>query len=197
MDFISDAVRALLLALNTVTPNWGVTIILFTFLYRILLFPLQWRATEETKKIRTLEPELSSLRERHRSSPEAYLRETRKLKDAHGVRSGLPLVLSLIQMPIFIGVYRSIGKIAALKSSAFLWLPNLALADPTYLLPLAMLGLTLLQQARTQTPAPIPKWILPSVSFAFMAVMPASLVLHSIVSTVVQMGGERIVERFS
>jgi membrane protein insertase Oxa1/YidC/SpoIIIJ len=153
-----------LYSLNAITLSWGMTIIFFTLVYRLLLFPLQWRASQESKK-------------------------------PVGARPWIPLALLAIQMPVFISVYRAIPKITALKTAAFLWLPNLALADPTFLLPLAVVGLTLYQQSRQTTTTPIPKWVLPSMSFVFMAAMPSSLVIHSIVSMAVQLGGERLIAR--
>jgi YidC/Oxa1 family membrane protein insertase len=103
--------------------------------------------------------------------------------------------MSLVQVPVFMAIYRSIPKIDALQSASFLWMRSLSVADPYFVLPLLVFALMYWQQKSQAERAPMPAWIMPSISFLFMTAMPSALVLHSLVSMFLQFGGDRLINR--
>jgi YidC/Oxa1 family membrane protein insertase len=195
MNHISDFIRELLITTHALIPNWGVAIIVVSLGLRLFLFPFQWIAFKENRKLQAIQPALKKLLEKYRKTPEVFMRESSKLKKSVGVRSWVPLILLLIQAPVFMAIYQSIPSVPGLRSAGFLWIPSLATTDPTFLLPLLMVGLVFLQQSWQKQKPAIPVWLMPAVSFVFMASMPSALVIHSLVSMAIQMGGERVIDR--
>lgn len=204
MDTLSHVFHDLLISTYGVIPNWGLALILFSLSIRMVLLPLQYIVSKESKKLQLIQPELKRLLERYKETPQTYLTESSKLKKATGVRGWIPFVGALVQIPVFYSIYRLIPQLTALNKAAFLWLPSLSVADPLWILPFVMAALFYLQQAQAKKHQPdqgqvanLPSWLMPAMSFVFMAGMPSALVLHSIVSLVVQMGGEHLFNRLT
>jgi YidC/Oxa1 family membrane protein insertase len=195
MTILTSFIQEILFSIHSVLPNWGVAIILFSFAFRLLIFPLQFIAAKETKKLRKIQPNLKLLLEKHRDSPQTYFSETGKIKKQAGVKSWIPVLLMVVQMPVFISIYASIRGIAELHGASFLWVQNLSAADPHFFLPLIMFALVYWQQKTLAEKSPAPIWLMPSVSFVFMTALPSALVLHSLTSMLFQVGGERVINR--
>jgi YidC/Oxa1 family membrane protein insertase len=90
-----------------VVPGWdvGVAVILLTILVKVLLFPFSLKSLRTQLKLRTLEPELKSLKERHKSDPQAQARAMMELYRSNQVRPFLSFFLVLVQLPIIFGLY--------------------------------------------------------------------------------------------
>ena len=112
-------------------------IISFSLLARLALLPvtvrMTLRARAHAQRIKALKPELAQVQERWRENPERLMKETLAVYKRRGIRpvdAGL-LKGSLLQMPIFVGLYHAVR--GALSSRAgeqtFLWVSNLARPD--------------------------------------------------------------------
>lgn len=113
-------------------------IISFSLLARILLLPLTVRLTlrarEHSRRIVALRPELESVREKWGSGdPERMARESIAVYERHGVKpiDGGMVRGSIIQTPIFIGLFRAVRNALSTLSvpQGFLWVKDLARPD--------------------------------------------------------------------
>ena len=104
-------------------PNYGLAIILLTIIVKMILFPLTYKQMVSMKKMAALSPKIKELQTKHKSQPEKANAAVMELYKEHKVNpfSGcLPLV---IQMPVFIGLYRMLLQATSLPpNSVFLFL---------------------------------------------------------------------------
>jgi len=140
---IDPMVRALLPVLlgllsffHSITWNWGVAIILLTFLVRLVLFPLsrvqQVSMHRYGQKVQKLKPELDRLREKHKNNRQKMNQEVMALYKQHGVNP-VPLagcLPMLINLPVFIGLFYTLRTAAELRHAPFmLWIKDLSMPD--------------------------------------------------------------------
>ena len=111
--------------------HWGFAIIAFTFLVRLVMFPLTLTQIRGMQAQKELQPKLQELQKKYGKDREKLVAEQTRLYQEAGVNplSGcLPLVL---QMPVLFGLYAALVATGpALKNSAFFWIPDLSF--PSY-----------------------------------------------------------------
>ena len=97
----------LLMLLYAVIPggDFGVSIILFTILLRIVLHPIVKRQLHQTKMMRKLQPELEAIKRKHKGNRQMQGVQMMELYKRHGVSPFRSIGLLLIQLPIFISLY--------------------------------------------------------------------------------------------
>jgi YidC/Oxa1 family membrane protein insertase len=94
---------------------WGGSIILLTVLMRLLIFPLFVKQIHSTRKMQELNPQAQAIRKKYKNDKQRMNQEVMKLYQEAGANplSGcLPL---LVQMPIFIGLFRVLNGLATAK----------------------------------------------------------------------------------
>jgi YidC/Oxa1 family membrane protein insertase len=120
-----------------IVRNYGLAIILLTVLVRGCMFPLSLKQAAGAQKMQIIQPEMKKLQERHKNDSAARAKAQQELFQKHNYNplSGcLPL---FIQMPVFIGLYRSLMVAIELRDAALLnhsirWCSNLAAPDMLY-----------------------------------------------------------------
>lgn len=116
-------------------PNYGLAIIMFTIIVRVLMFPLSLRQSKMTKNMQLLQPRIQQLQQQYKNSPEVLNREIMALYkkfNANPVSGCLPL---LIQMPILLALFSALRNFQyETLGSTFLWIENLSQPD-TIILP--------------------------------------------------------------
>ncbi|MCE7988879.1 MAG: protein translocase component YidC [Caldilinea sp. CFX5] len=112
---------------NNVPHHWGFTIIIFTVLVRVVMFPLTLSQIRGMQAQKELQPKLQELQKKYGKDREKMVAEQTKLYQEAGVNplSGcLPL---LLQMPILFGLYAAlVATSPSLKNSSFFWIPDLS-----------------------------------------------------------------------
>ncbi len=148
--FLSLGILQLLLFLYSILKNYGVVIIVFSFLMKGILFPLTRFQLREMKKLQQLQPKLEELKRKYKDDPKTLNQETMRLYSIHRMNplSGcLPL---LAQIPIFWALYSVLRSTFELRRAGFIfWLKDLSQKDPFYLLPILMGGSFLFQNLLT------------------------------------------------
>lgn len=184
-------------------PNYGLAIILVTILIRLITFPLQYKSFKSMKKMQTIQPELTKIKEKYKDEPQKMQKETMDLFKKAGANplSGcLPL---LLQMPFFFAIYKVLYSSVELVGAPFYgWIHDLSIHDPFYVLPVLMAGAMFAQQKMTPTttmdPTQAKIMLFMPVIFAFiMKSLPAGLVLYILVSTVVGIFQQMIVYKMA
>ena len=148
-----DFVVHILNAIYGVVGNYGIAIIIVTFLMRIIVFPLTLKQEKSMKKMRDLQPELEKIKEKYKDNPQELQRRTAEIYKENGVNplgGCLPL---LIQMPIFVALYYAFIGDAIPADAKFLWF-TLKQPDRLFmlgkfafnLLPILNVGVTFIQQ---------------------------------------------------
>lgn len=172
-------------------PNYGIAIILLTILLRLITFPLQYKSFKSMKKMQTIQPELTALKEKYKDDAQKMQQETMALFKKAGANplSGcLPL---LLQMPFFFAIYRVLYSAVELVGAPFYgWIHDLSIHDPYYILPVLMAGAMFLQQKMTPQTSMDPTQqkimlFMPIIFGFIMKSLPAGLVLYILVSTLV------------
>lgn len=111
---------------------WGITIITMTVVIKALTFPLTKSQLDSTNKMQALQPTIKAVQAKYQSNPEVMNQKVAEIYQTNEVNPLAGCIPSLVQIPVFIGLYRSVLNLA--KENAldepFLFLPNLE--GPTY-----------------------------------------------------------------
>lgn len=116
--------------------NYVVAIILLTVIVRASMFPLSRKAAINAQKMQELAPELKKINEQYKDDMEGKLKAQRELQQRVGFNPLAGCLPMLLQLPIFIGLYRALSVDIELRQAAFSrltdWSSNLAAPDMLY-----------------------------------------------------------------
>lgn len=90
--------------------NYGVAIILFTFVIKMLLFPLNIKSQKAMRKQQKIQPIMAELQKKYANDKEKLNRETMKLYKENNISMTGGCLPMLIQMPILVGLYQVIQR---------------------------------------------------------------------------------------
>lgn len=151
--WISDyMIDTILFITNHTHCGLASSIVGFTVAFRILVFPLFLKTQRNSSRMAHMKPEVDLLKQRIEKSPksdtEATLRlnkQLRALLQKYDCNPAIGLALPLVQMPVFMSMFFALQRLPelypqTLSTEGILWFPNLAIADPYYLLPLLTAG---------------------------------------------------------
>ncbi|MDX1386741.1 MAG: membrane protein insertase YidC [bacterium] len=169
--------------------NWGLAIILLTVIIKILLHPLTKKSMASMKAMQKLQPQLKEIREKYKEDKERLNQETMSLFRTHKVNPMGGCLPMLIQMPIYIALYKVLYNATELYHAPFFWFyRDLSAPDPYYILPI-LLGVAMLAQQKMTPSTGDPTqakmmMIMPIMFTVFMLFLPLGLVLYIFVNTV-------------
>ena len=146
--FVSEFLLWSMNGLHGLLGNYAASIIVLTLLIKSVLWPVQNKATKEMRKMASLSPKMTEMREKHKDNPQKLNEETMKLYKEYGVNPFSGCLPMLIQIPIFFGFYAMLGTAIELRNSSFFWVVDLSQPDtithllgfPINILPLLMAG---------------------------------------------------------
>jgi YidC/Oxa1 family membrane protein insertase len=189
--FIAKPLHTLLSFIQSFVSNWGIAIIVLTFIVRGAMYPLTKAQYTSMAKMRMLQPKLQAMRERigdDRQRMSQEMMELYKKEKVNPLGGCLPL---LLQMPIFIALYWALMESVELRHSPFFgWITDLSAQDPYYILPLLMGASMFLIQKMSPTTVTDPMQqkimtFMPVLFTGFFLFFPAGLVLYWLVSNIV------------
>lgn len=190
--FISELLVSTMKFIYGFIGNWGFSIIAITFIVRGILYPLTKAQYISMAKMRLIAPKLQEIRERYQSDPAAYQKATMDLYRTEKVNPASGCLPILIQMPIFIALYWALMESVELRQSPFiLWIKDLSVNDPYFILPL-LYGLTMylvqrMSQSNMTMISPLQKKIflmMPVIFTLMFMTFPAGLTLYWTVSNI-------------
>ena len=179
--FLAKPFLKFFLFLHQFIPNWGLVIIVLTLIIKIVLHPLTHKGFESMKKMQELAPKLEEIKKRYKNDPQKLNEEMMKLYKEAGVNPMGGCLPMLLQIPVFFALYEIFLNAVELKGASFLWVKDLSMPDPTYLMPILMGASMILQQKLTPSTNPQQEkiFMILAVVFTFMfATFPAGLVLY-------------------
>jgi YidC/Oxa1 family membrane protein insertase len=114
---------------------YGWVLILFGVLMRVVLWPLNAKAMRSQMKTAAVAPILQAARAKHKDEPEKQQQEMLRIYKEHGVNPVGGCLPMLIPWPVLITLFFVFQNTIAFRGAGFLWLPDLSLRDPIFILP--------------------------------------------------------------
>jgi YidC/Oxa1 family membrane protein insertase len=118
--------------------GYGWVLILFGVLIRIVLWPLNAKAMRAQMKNMEVQPKLKEIQTRYKNEPEKLQKEMLRLYKEEGFNPLGGCLPMLIPFPILITLFFVFQSTIEFRGVSFLWLPDLSLADPLYILPILL-----------------------------------------------------------
>ncbi len=169
--------------------NWGWSIILVTILIKLVFYKLTAASGRSMAKMRRLAPRMKALQDRFKDDRQALSQAMMELYKKEKVNPAAGCLPILIQMPFFFAFYWVLIESVEMRQAPFmLWIDDLSVMDPFFVLPLLM-GAAMFLQTRLNPAPPDPvqariMQIMPLVFTVFFAFFPAGLVLYWLTNTV-------------
>ncbi|HEY7885383.1 MAG TPA: membrane protein insertase YidC, partial [Cellvibrionaceae bacterium] len=162
--------------------NWGLTIIALTIIIKAIFYRLSATSYRSMARMRKLAPKMAEIKARCGDDRQKMSQETMKLYRDEKVNPLGGCLPMLIQMPVFLALYWVLMESVELRHTPFLWMADLSVKDPLFILPLLM-GFTMWLTMRLSPTPPDPMQAkimqLMPVVFTFMFLwFPAGLVLY-------------------
>jgi YidC/Oxa1 family membrane protein insertase len=200
LTFIAKPIFWLLTYIHGLVHNWGWSIMLLTLTIKLAFYKLSEASYKSMANMRRLQPKIVALRERYgddRQRMSAAMMEMYKKEKVNPLGGCLPI---MIQIPVFISLYWVLIESVELREAPFiLWIHDLTLKDPYYVLPLLM-GISMFIQQKLNPPPPDPLQakilsFLPVVLTAFFALFPSGLVLYWVTNNVLSIAQQAYIYR--
>ncbi len=155
----------ILVGINSVVHSPGLSIIVFTVLIRLFTVPITVKSLRSSREMQRIQPLIKEIQKKYPKDRAKQQEETMKLYQQYGVNPAASCFPMLLQLPIFIGLYSALNFVVQLHTGTpdvvashvtqlksilfndawlsdatnfnepFLWMPNLAAADPLHILP--------------------------------------------------------------
>ena len=139
--FATIVMRALLWMHDTLRLSYGWVLVIFGIAVRLILWPLNQRAMRSSLKMQAIQPEMAAIQKKYRNNPQKQQEEMVRIYREHGMSpfsmfSGcLPM---LIPMPVLFALFFVFQNTIEFRGVSFMWLQDISLKDPYYILPLIM-----------------------------------------------------------
>lgn len=200
LTIIAQPLFWLLKTIHDFVGNWGVAIILTTFVIKAVFYKLSEASYRSMAKMKLLQPKLASLKERYgddRAKMGQATMELYKKEKVNPLGGCLPMI---IQMPVFIALYWTLMESVELRQAPFmLWIQDLSIKDPFFVLPIIMAATMYFQQKLNPAPVdPIQAKVfqfLPLIFGVFFAFFPAGLVLYWVVNNTLSIAQQYYITR--
>lgn len=183
------------------TNNWGVSIILLTLGIKLLFVPLQYKSYKSMQGMQKIQPKVQAMQQKFKDDRERLNRELIKLYKEHKVNPVGGCLPMLLQMPAFISLFNILYMTVDLRQAPFaLWITDLSVPDPFYVLPILM-GVSMVLQQKimptTMDPTQAKMMLLLPVFLTFLFLtFPAGLVLYWVTNNVLTITQQFVTDRF-
>jgi YidC/Oxa1 family membrane protein insertase len=198
------------------TRNYGIAIIVFTFLFYMLLFPLRWsqsksfkKASGNAPKMKDIQDKIKDLQKKGIPADDPRMRalqmeQLKMTKDALPIGGCLPM---LLQFPLLIAFYTAVTVSLDIRQASFMWLPDLSAADPYHILEFGfaismILSMKFTPQAATITPEQqmqqkMMTYFMPVMMLWVMWSAPSGLLLYWFFGNIVSFGQQMVINRMN
>jgi YidC/Oxa1 family membrane protein insertase len=179
----------LLEKVHGVLGNWGWSIMAVTFLIKLAFYKLTATSGRSMARMRRIAPRMKALQERFKDDRQALSQAMMDLYKKEKVNPAAGCLPILIQMPFFFAFYWVLIESVEMRQAPFvLWINDLSVRDPYFVLPLLM-GAAMFFQTRLNPTPPDPTQarimqIMPLIFTGFFAFFPAGLVIYWLTNTV-------------
>jgi YidC/Oxa1 family membrane protein insertase len=203
--------------------NFGIAILIFNVILKIILFPLQDRSFHQMARMRDLQPKIAALKERFGDDREKMATAQMELFKKEKINPAAGCLPLFAQLPIFYALYRVLSTTIEMRQAPFFgWIHDLSAPDPTTIFnlfglipwtppaflpalgvwPLIYGGTMYLQQKMTPTPTTDPTQakimaFMPLIFMFFFLNFPAGLTIYYSWNAVLTIGQMALIRRRS
>lgn len=188
---IAVYIRAVFVWMHTALGlGYGLVIVLFGLIVRILLWPLSRIAMRSMARMQAIQPQLTALQSRYKDNPQQLQQETFKIYKENKVNPLGGCWPMLLPYPVLVAVFFVLEYTIEVRGVTFLWMPDLARADPLYIIPVVMAASMLVVSKIGQMglpPNPQTKmmtYMMPAMMLVFFARFAAGLNLYYAVQNI-------------
>lgn len=176
--------------------SWILAILIVTLLIRLLMWPLMHRQFKSMAEMQKIQPLMKKIQEKYKDNKEKQQEEMMKLYQEHKINPLGGCFPLLLQMPILFLMYKIM--VGYEFGQGFLWIKDLALPDPLYILPIlyifVLLASTWLSAAGNKDA--LRQGILINLVFAFILFsFPAGVTIYWLLSTVISVGQQWLINK--
>ncbi|NNC55597.1 MAG: membrane protein insertase YidC, partial [Pseudomonadales bacterium] len=180
--------------------NWGVSIIMLTVVVKLLFFRLSASSYRSMANMRRVQPKLLAIRDRYKTDKQAQSKAMMELYQKEKINPLGGCLPILIQMPVFIALYWALMESVELRHAPFaLWIKDLSVMDPYFILPLLMGATMFFQQKMNPAPpdpmqAKVMQWM-PVIFTFFFLWFPAGLVIYWVSNNILSIAQQWFITR--
>ncbi len=126
----------LFIFLYSFIPNYGIVIIIFSLIIKVILHPLTKNTYASMKKMQLLQPKIKELKEKFKDDPQKQQKETMALYSTYGINPAGGCLPMILQMPVFIALFGTFQTAIQLRGEGFIWwITDLSRPDVLFALP--------------------------------------------------------------
>ena len=187
LTILAKPIFWLLEHIHNIVGNWGWSIILLTILIKLVFFPLSAASYKSMARMKEVQPRLMAMKEQYKGEPQKLnqaMMEMYRKEKINPLGGCLPV---LIQIPVFISLYWVLLSSVEMRGAPWvLWIHDLSVPDPYYILPVIMAVSMFVQTKLNPTPPdPVQAKVMlymPIVFSIMFFFFPAGLVLYWVVN---------------
>ena len=190
---ISSIIFMIMNHIHQVIGNWGWSIILVTLCIKLLFYWPSAQSYKSMAKMRKVQPRLQALKDRFGDDKAALSKATMEFYRKEKVNPMGGCLPMIIQIPVFFALYYVLIESVELRQAPFiLWIHDLSIKDPYYVLPILM-GLSMFLQQKISPAPPDPTqakmmMLMPVVFTVVFLSFPAGLVLYWLTNNILSIG---------
>lgn len=117
---------------------YGLGLVIFGILIRIVLWPLNQKAMRASMAMQAIQPMLKEIQEKHKNDPQRLQQEMFKIYKENKVNPFSGCWPLLLPWPVMIALFFVFQNSIELRGQSFLWIPDLSRPDPIYIIPVVM-----------------------------------------------------------
>ena len=201
-SFLCHPMLWLLKNFYPVLGNYGIAIIFLTIIIKLLLLPLTQKSMASMGEMSKLKPMMEDLKKKYGEDKQKLNEEMMKMYKVHKVNPMGGCLPMLLQMPIWIALYRMLYSSVELYQAPFIpgWLDDLSYRDPYFIMPVVLGAAMFLQQKLSPTSADSQQakmmmYMMPAFFTFIMLYLPSGLVLYIFVNSVLSIAHQLIYNR--
>ena len=201
LGFLAKPMLWLMRLSYSVVPSWGLAIVFLTLIVKLLTLYWTQKSMTSMKRMADLRPKIEALKEKYGDDKVKLNEATMALYKQEKINPLGGCLPMLLQMPIWIALYRTIyGAVDLYQAPLFLWIKDLSAHDPYFVMPV-LLGVLMFVQQKLQptagdpTQAKMMLWMMPIMFTSFMLFLPSGLVFYILVNTILSVIHQQVVNR--
>jgi YidC/Oxa1 family membrane protein insertase len=199
--------------LHLIIPNWGLVIIVFSIIIKIVLHPLTKSSMKSMKKMQALQPLMEEIKVKYKDDPQKMNSSVMNLYKEYGVNPAGGCLPMLLQLPILYALYMVFRSAIQLRQASFVWwIHDLSIPDVIYSLPFHLpvfgvkdisglavfMGVTMFVQQKMSVKDPRQKmmiWMMPIMWVLLFMSFPSGLNLYYTTFNILAIAQQMIINR--
>ena len=136
--FVSIITWILVFFHTQLSLGYGWVLVLFGILMRVVLWPLNQKAMMSSVAMQAVQPLMKEVQERYKDDPARLQQEMMKLYKEHKVNPLGGCLPMLLPFPVLLALFFVFANTIEFRGVPFLWLPDLSMRDPYFIIPVVM-----------------------------------------------------------